>query len=220
MRTHLLLAAVVISHLSLTAVLAAATVDDEGYPMGKAGWGAFAVPAPLSVQAERDLLPGEGVVVVHVRPNGTADALGLQRGDVILSINDTPIANRRDIRNLMTTITPGDAANVAVVRGSGTTSELHGVFKERTPRPPGSAPWPGFRQPGDGRPQGDGRPPSGFTPEDPEAVIDRQYEQMLSERTTLLAAQADLILARAAMPTDRGAWFMHVDLHTQPEVMP
>ena len=217
MRTHLLLATMLISHLPL----AAATVDDEGYPMGKAGWGAFAVPAPLSVQAERDLLPGEGVVVVHVRPNGTADALGLQRGDVILAINDTPIVNRRDIRNLMGTISPGDAANVSVIRGNGVASELHGVFKERTPRPPGALPWGGVRPPGapgEGRPQGG--PPGGFTPEDPEAAIDRQYEEMLSERKAMLAAQADLALARAAMPAERGAWFMHVDLHTQTEDMP
>jgi len=208
-------------HMCLTGVvtlistlpLAAAAVDDEGYPMGKAGWGAFAIPAPLSVQAERDLLPGEGVVVVHVRPDGTADKLGIQRGDVILSINDTPISNRRDIRNLMTTVTPGDAAHVAVVRGSGATSTLHGIFQERTPRPPGAPPWNGFRPPGEGR-------PGGFMLEDPDAVIDRQYEELLNERKALAAAEAELALARAEAPAAMGAWFMYVDIKTQPEVIP
>lgn len=213
MRICLTLAATLVSTLSL----AAAAVDDEGYPMGKAGWGAFAIPAPLSVQAERDLLPGEGVVVLHVRPDGTADKLGIQRGDVILSINDTPISNRRDIRNLMTTVTPGDAAHVSVVRGSGTTSNLHGVFKERTPRPPGAPPWSGFRPPGEGRPPG---PPSGFMPEDPDAAIDRQYEELLNERKALVVAEIDLAAARASAPTAIGAWFMHVDVKTQPEVIP
>lgn len=57
MRTSLTLAATFMSSLPL----AAAAVDEEGYPMGKAWWGAFTVPAPLSVQAERDLLLGEEV---------------------------------------------------------------------------------------------------------------------------------------------------------------
>ena len=217
MRISLTLAATFMCSLPL----AAAAVDDEGYPMGKAGWGAFAVPAPLSVQAERDLLPGEGVVVLHVRPEGTADKLGIHRGDVILSINDTPISNRRDIRNLMTTVTPGDAANVSIIRESGATSQLHGVFKERTPRPPGTPPWAGFRPPGDGRP-GDGRPPGvgGFMSEDPAAAIDRQYEQLLTERRALEAAKIDLAAARAAAPVARGAWYMHVNVATQAEVIP
>ena len=208
MRSCLTLAITMLSTVSL----AAAAVDEEGYPMGKAGWGAFAIPAPLSVQAERDLLPGEGVVVLHVRPEGTADKLGIQRGDVILAINDTPIGNRRDIRNLMTTVTPGDAATVSVIRESGAATKLNGVFKERTPRPPGAPPWNGFRTPGDGRPQ--------VMPEDPDAAIDRQYEELLHERSTLAAARAELAAAQAAAPAPFGAWYLRVAVTTTSEVMP
>jgi len=189
--------------------LAAAAVDEEGYPMGKAGWGAFAIPAPLSTQAEHDLLPGEGVLVVHVRPNGTADTLGINLGDVILSINATPIASRRDIRNLMTTVTPGDQARVSVARTGGSNATLNGVFKERTPRPPGAPPWAGFRPPGDGR------QPAGFAPEDPDAAIDRQFEELLTERAALAAARADLTAAQAAAAQSgaiTGAWYMRVDI--------
>ena len=189
--------------------------------MGKAGWGAFAIPAPLSVQAERDLLPGEGVVVLHVRPNGTADTLGIQRGDVILAINDTPIGNRRDIRNLMTTVTPGDAATVSVLREGGAATNLNGVFKKRTPRSPGAPPWNGFRPAGEGRP-GDSRPqdPNGFMPEDHDATIDRQYEELLHERSTLAAARADLAAAQAAAPAPNSAWYLRVAVTTTAEVMP
>lgn len=211
MHTCLTLAATLLSTVSL----AAATVDDEGYPMGKAGWGAFTIPTPLSVQAERDLLPGEGVVVVHVRPEGTADKLGVQRGDVILAINDTPIGNRRDIRNLMTTVTPGDAATVSVIREGGAATKLNGVFKERTPRPPGVPPW-NSRPPSDGRPLG----PNGFMPEDPCTTIDRQYEELLIERHALAAAEADLAAVRGAAPAAIGAWYVRVDVTTKPEVIP
>lgn len=57
-------------------------------------------------------------------------------------------------------------------------------------------------------------------PEDPDATIDRQYEELLNERKTLAAAEVDLAAARAAAPAPLGAWYLRVDVATKPEVMP
>ncbi len=190
--------------------------DDDGYTDGKAGWGAHAIPVPLSVQAKLDLAPGEGVVILRVRPGGTADKLGLERGDVVLALNDRPVSNRRDIRGVMSTVAPGDQAEVLTRRGNGSTTELTGTFQARQPRPPRPAGgWGGFGGPGGpGGPGGWGGPPPD---EDPDTQAARQYGELLSEQRQLAETASELLALRsdmAAGPT--GNWYLHVAIGDTP----
>ena len=181
--------------------------QDDGYEQGRASFGAFVIPVPLRVQAERDLLPGDGALVVHVRSNSTAASMGIERGQVITSLNDRPIAGRRDIREVMKTVAPGDKAEVGLVGREGTNSTIAGTFKERPQRPPGvRPPW--------GGPAGTGAPPAGWRPPSDEEIIDQQYEQLLTEARDLAATRAELAAARAAALELTGprAWYAHFEM--------
>jgi len=98
----------------LLALLANAQAADDYEEPGRAGWGAFAAPPPLSVQAAHDLMPGQGLVVLHVRPGGTADSLGVAPGDIVMSLNGQPVSTRRELRAIVRQAEAGDAVRVAV----------------------------------------------------------------------------------------------------------
>jgi hypothetical protein len=182
------------------AVLAA--YSEDGYEQGRAGFGAWVIPVPLSIQAERGLMPGEGALVVRVRPGGTAESLGIKPGEVITSINETPISRHRDIRNLMPTIAPGDDAVVNVVGRDGVERNREGEFKQRLPRPNNR----GWNR--------DAWRDIGQIPfMDGDDVVARQYAQLLAEQRALEQAEAALREALAALPdgNDRD-WVCSLDI--------
>ena len=53
-----------------------------------------------------------GIILSGVVPGGPAEAAGLQRGDVILSINDEPIRSRQQALLLVARMEPGDDAEI------------------------------------------------------------------------------------------------------------
>lgn len=58
----------------------------------------------------------DGVLVADVFENQPADQAGIQRGDVIVSINNTDIGNVNQLRNIVAQIPPGTEVPVTVVR--------------------------------------------------------------------------------------------------------
>jgi serine protease Do len=63
----------------------------------------------------------EGIVVAAVDPDAPADRAGIQRGDIITRIDDTPIKQSGDLRRVLRDRRPGDSVRVTVVRaGDGT----------------------------------------------------------------------------------------------------
>lgn len=189
------------------AVAAFAVGEDDGYAQGRAGWGAFVVPVPLRVQADRGLVPGQGGLVLWVRPGGTAAGMGVQRGDVVLSINDRPVSSRRDIRDVVRTAAPGDEATVRTINADGGAETLSGAFRERRPRPPG-----GWGGPPDGwrRPEGWGGPMGAGDPAD---IVARQYEELLREQRELREIAEQVRIARAQLAAaDGDAWVMRAQL--------
>lgn len=57
-----------------------------------------------------------GVQVVDVDPDSFADEVGLQQGDIILSLNKQPVASTEDIKKIQATLKPGDAVAFHVMR--------------------------------------------------------------------------------------------------------
>jgi serine protease Do len=115
-----------------TAALAANTRSAEGAPAGQGPQAPGASPAEprtpgiylgvfpqtLSEQQAADLgvSPAQGVHLMKVIPNSPADKAGLQRGDVIVSINGQPVVNVEHFRDLLRKQTPGQAMSLGIVR--------------------------------------------------------------------------------------------------------
>jgi S1-C subfamily serine protease len=83
----------------------------EMLPLDEQGeWQLDELPAPL-----RELLDG-GVVVVSVTEGGPADDAGLQRGDVITSLNGEALDSAQALIDTISQHSPGDTVSLEVLR--------------------------------------------------------------------------------------------------------
>ncbi|GAB1488510.1 DegQ family serine endoprotease [Opitutaceae bacterium] len=57
-----------------------------------------------------------GVMILEIVPDSAAEAAGLERSDVILSVNDRPITSSNDIRLLISQLPPGTEVSLTVIR--------------------------------------------------------------------------------------------------------
>jgi serine protease Do len=73
-----------------------------------------------------------GVLVSNVYENQPAAKAGIQRGDIILSLNNQPVKNGNDLRNIVASIKPGSTVDVTVLR-QGKKINLRLKVTERTP---------------------------------------------------------------------------------------
>jgi S1-C subfamily serine protease len=62
----------------------------------------------------------EGIVIASLEPNAPAERAGIERGDIITRIDDTPIKQGGDLRRILRERRPGDTIQVTVARGSTT----------------------------------------------------------------------------------------------------
>lgn len=63
------------------------------------------------------LYPDQGVYVLDVNAGGNAYLSGIRARDVIVGLNDTPIKNRGMLIRELYKLTPGDTANIELIRG-------------------------------------------------------------------------------------------------------
>ena len=66
---------------------------------------------------------GPGVVVAEVLPDTPAAVAGLQRGDVIDNVNNTPVLSAEQLRDVVQQLPAGGEAVLHVTR-AGTTKEI------------------------------------------------------------------------------------------------
>ena len=118
---------------------ARAKLADAARQMGEATREQFAVKPDRAFMGVLIAHQGEdGVIVGGVTPDSGADAAGLQAGDLITGINGEsltgPEATGRRLREILDTVSPGDAITLAI-RRDGELSEVdvttaaHGVFQ-------------------------------------------------------------------------------------------
>jgi serine protease Do len=62
-----------------------------------------------------------GAVVEQVQPGSPADDAGLQRGDVIVEVNRSPVQNAEDVQKALAAVPKGQDALVLVWSNGGTT---------------------------------------------------------------------------------------------------
>jgi serine protease Do len=70
----------------------------------------------LEAQSELALPEEDGVLVVEVVPGSPAARAGLQAGDVLVSVNDTPVAEAKDVQNQVEASTIGADLAIALLR--------------------------------------------------------------------------------------------------------
>ncbi len=199
------------------ACLAGLACGEDEYQFGRTGFGAWLVPVPLEQQAAQDLEPGQGMLVVGVRPGGTASSIGLQPGDVLLSLDGTDVSSRQSIRGVLQAVQPGDAAQAVVQQSDGSVVQDAGTFIARRPRPQWNQP---AQQPdqSNGQQAASGQQPAPtvnarpFWQQDPHDTVAGQRADLLAEQDALASAQhlIDELTARlgSMRPT---AW--QLDLH-------
>jgi serine protease Do len=64
-----------------------------------------------------DARPEGGLKVTKVGKKTPAETAGLKEGDVILKLNDTPLAKREDLQNLLKEMAEGDVITLDLLRG-------------------------------------------------------------------------------------------------------
>jgi membrane-associated protease RseP (regulator of RpoE activity) len=73
-------------------------------------------PVPTTVQERDGLTPNQGVYVQNTFNNTAASSMGIQPGDVVMSVNGTPIGSMSDLRNEVGLNAVGEPVEVTVSR--------------------------------------------------------------------------------------------------------
>jgi hypothetical protein len=107
-------------------------VQEPGPPM----LGIEMSPVPGRILEREGLTADQGVLVREVFPGSGAAEMGVQPGDVILSVSGAPIGSMTSLRNEVGSHQPGDGVEVEVSR-NGTRMRLDGSLREW----PNHIPW-------------------------------------------------------------------------------
>jgi Do/DeqQ family serine protease len=97
----------------------AKAVLDQLLKTGKVRRGMMGVtiqPIDSDLASSLNLPAARGAIITSVQPGGPAERAGIQRGDVVTSINDQPVIDHNSLRNQIASMTPGATAKVTVVR--------------------------------------------------------------------------------------------------------
>lgn len=78
--------------------------------------GLFAYDRHIIRYINSDVNLTSGIYVVEVDPNGPAGMAGIKVGDVILSINNTPINKMADLRSIIYTRSPNDVLSIVLIQ--------------------------------------------------------------------------------------------------------
>ena len=97
----------------------ARAVMDQLMKTGKVRRGMLGVtiqPVDADLAASMNLPAARGAIVTNVTPGGPADKAGIQRGDVITAVNNTPVNDPNTLRNTVAGLAPGTTTSVTVQR--------------------------------------------------------------------------------------------------------
>ena len=97
----------------------AKAVMDQLLKTGKVRRGMMGVtiqPVDADLASSLSLPAARGAIITSVQPGGPAERAGIQRGDVVTSINNQAVVDHNALRNQIAGLAPGSTANVTVVR--------------------------------------------------------------------------------------------------------
>ncbi len=85
---------------------------------GRAALGVRVADVDANLAAQDNLSVDHGAYVAQVVQNGAAAAAGMQAGDVIVQINNTPVTDTQSLGEALASHNPGDVVAVHIYRGS------------------------------------------------------------------------------------------------------
>ncbi len=88
------------------------------------------VPLPESLRARLNLTASEGLLVLHVEPEGPAEKAGMLMGDVLLTANGQAVPDTDSIQEILRGNKPGAQIEIELVRG-GVASKLNVQIQAR-----------------------------------------------------------------------------------------
>lgn len=80
------------------------------------GLGMQAVPVPESLKAKLNLKASEGLLVVHLEPQGPADKAGLLIGDMLMELHGNPVSDTEDVQSALHTLKVGTEVEAELIR--------------------------------------------------------------------------------------------------------
>ena len=86
----------------------------------KAFIGAEFIDIDSDIAGKLNLTNLDGVITSYVQSDGAADEAGLERGDIIMKVNERPIDNKTELEELMGYHYPGDKFRLEIKRGDKT----------------------------------------------------------------------------------------------------
>jgi S1-C subfamily serine protease len=85
---------------------------------GRASLGIKAIDVNPIIAAQNNLAVDHGALVVKVVPNSPAEQAGLKAGDIIVQIDDTPIASMQDLQKALIGKDIGQTVSLNIYRGN------------------------------------------------------------------------------------------------------
>ena len=85
---------------------------------GRAALGVEVADVDANLAAQDNLSVDHGAYVANVVANGAAAAAGIQAGDVIVQINNTPVTDSQSLGEALASYSPGNTVAVHIYRGS------------------------------------------------------------------------------------------------------
>jgi len=93
-------------------------IKEGKFRRGYIGVGGQNVPLPRRVVLFHELSVESGVLVISIEPNSPAQTAGLREGDVIVGLNNQPIANIDDLHKVLTHEGVGVRSQLTILRRS------------------------------------------------------------------------------------------------------
>jgi putative serine protease PepD len=85
---------------------------------GRASLGIKAIDVDSTIAAQNQLPVDHGALIVGLVSNGPAEQAGLKIGDIIVQIDNTPIANTQDLQNVILRKDIGQIVSLSIYRGN------------------------------------------------------------------------------------------------------
>lgn len=84
---------------------------------GYLGLGMQSIPLPDSMRQLQDLPNQAGIIIISVEPQGAADQARILLGDILVTVNDSPVESLQQIQSLLGPQSIGQKLQVTLVRG-------------------------------------------------------------------------------------------------------
>jgi S1-C subfamily serine protease len=90
---------------------------EKGYiPQGYLGIGVYSVPIPESLKSKLALQNSAGILILNVEKDGPAEGAGVLLGDVLISLNSTPMEKVEDLHSFCASGVIGKPVNARFIR--------------------------------------------------------------------------------------------------------